>query len=254
MNRDLIDEVENYNRSNIAMHRFSPIQTSDKQWAVAIQQGEKPLFGRRILRRKVNIKLRREAQLYKFVPSKCSIWLSSGRILLNPLHISLAEEPKLHDPYQKFVPSQHLVELAREHMIHPDEEVLELIEEIKKIRTEVVDQRQNISSMITKQVEGLLTNLAKRIFRIKKPIRITKDNRFTSVICIELIDRLGLDVYNPRPVLELLYNELYKFVLLTHRERSWGEIIIENSEIKLRLKGEAFKFPELAELENRRRY
>lgn len=161
------------------------------------------------------------------------------------------ESLKLHNPYQKFMPSQHLVCLVRIHMMHPDEEELKLMKEIKKIQTEVVDERQNISSMITKQVEGLFTNVAKRIFRIKKHVRITKDKRFTPEICSDLIDRLGLDVYNSRLVLELLYHELYKFVSSSPRERSWGRIIAENSEIKLNVRENAFKFPELSKIDNK---
>ncbi len=162
------------------------------------------------------------------------------------------ERLQLRDSYQKFIPSQLLVGLVREYMIYPDEEEVELVKEIKRIQTEAVDERLNILNMITKQVEGLFTNVAKRIFRTKKPVSITKDNRFTHEICNDLIDRLGLDVYNSRPVLELLYNEFYKFVSLSPRERSWGSIIAENSEIKLKVKENAFKFPELSEIDNKR--
>lgn len=307
---DRIDAVENDNCSYNFVRQSFLIQNSDKQWAVDLQQIEKPQdeftqLGQKISLCKINQKSSHEEKLYKFIVEKCSSWskpterlnlyqhftfvqylvcfntenilpleteiVNEGRSRLSMLAkqvfvsvprafsnnrlrriIKPSEKIQLRNPYQKFIPSRSLVDIVRENMIYPDEEELELVREIKKMQTEVVDERQNISNIITKQIEGLFTNVAKRVFRTKKPVRITKDKRFTHEICNDLIDRLGLDVYNSRPVLELLYNEFCNFVSLSPRERSWGSIIAEDSEINLKVKEDAFKFPELSEINNKR--
>lgn len=137
----------------------------------------------------------------------------------------------------KFTPSENLVELVEKHMISPDEEeVIELLEEIQKEKEiTTADIKHNIAVIITEQVEGLIVSLAKNIYMTKEPIKISEDNRFTSEICKELINRLGLDPYNPRLVLDELYCELLNFISLIPRERVWGKIIVEDSKLKLKI-------------------
>lgn len=161
------------------------------------------------------------------------------------------QEKKLqHDPCKKFMPREDLilVRLLEKHMLCPDEEVTEMLEEIKKSTIRTEDVERYIATIITEQVEGLITSLAKHMFITKESIKISKDNRFTPEICKELTNRLGLDPYDPRPVLDQLYHELLSFVSLTPRERVWGKIVVEDSELKLDLKDNAFTFPDFDEI------
>lgn len=138
------------------------------------------------------------------------------------------------EPRKKFMPGPYLASLVEKHMIYPEEgEVIDLLKEIKKEMGSTADIIHNIKTIITEQVEGLITSLAKHTFTTKESIKISKDNRFTPEICKDLTNRLGLDPYDPRPVLDQLYHELFGFVSLTPRERVWGKIVVEDSELKL---------------------
>ena len=154
------------------------------------------------------------------------------------------------DPYQKFAPSHLLIELVKSHMIKPSLDILQLMKELKRIQTINADEEKNIESLLTEQVESLFTHLAKRMFITQETIQISSDNRFTVEVCRDLIHRLSLDPYNPRPVLDILYNEIIDFVSqTTSLKRSWGKIIIdEKLEIKLILKEDAFIFPDIDEI------
>ncbi|MEW6378342.1 MAG: hypothetical protein AB1611_01910 [bacterium] len=178
---------------------------------------------------------------------------------LSPFYVKTIREFRKNlqfNPYEKFIPSQHLVNLVQEHMIHPyEDEVLKLLEDIEKaaIKTKDtcchIDKSHNIANLITEQVEGLITNLAKRSYKAKNPIKISNGNRFTPEICGELTKRLGLDPYDLRPVLDCLYNELFNFISIGTRERVWGKVNITNSEIKLILTDNAFSLPNFDEIE-----
>lgn len=149
------------------------------------------------------------------------------------------------DKKEKFIPTEDLVKLVQEYMIKPDNEVLGVLQELEKINTEVEDEKENIKHIITEEVEDLITSIAKRTFRIAKSIPVTVDNKFSPDICLEFIRRLGVDPYNTNPVLQQLYKEFFDFIAITDRERSWGKITLDNSEIKLILKKDAFVFPDL---------
>lgn len=162
---------------------------------------------------------------------------------------AVSELHKDKDPKKEFSPSKALVELVRQHMIPPDTEISYIVSELKKIEVEVGDEIQNISHMIIEQVEGLFTKIAKLMFRSHIPIKISMENRFTPEVCNELIRRWGLDPLDPGPVLKLLYTEIFIFVSEIVRERNWGKISIEGSNINLILRENAFKFPKLSEID-----
>src|SRR4030042_5926331 len=162
---------------------------------------------------------------------------------------ALSELHEDKDPNKKFLPSRALVELVRKHMIPPDTEISYIVNELKKVSVEVGDEIQNMSCMVTEQVEGLFTKIAKIMYRTGIPIKISMGNRFTPEVCTELIRRLGLDPLDPGPVLKLLYTEIFPFVSEIARARSWGKINLEGSNIKLFLREDAFKFPKLSEID-----
>jgi len=228
-----------------------------KKFIVLYKDSYKDSHDKRILQ--INIG-RRQAlirELYLFYRKQNTLSVFDFRVTLSEIKQIQKELPKSHqkfipsldkkikrelpEPHQKFIPSLDLIKLVEEHMVRPrEEEVLELIEDIKKAMGKIEDPRENIKAIITEEVEDLITSIAKQIFTTRRPIKISEGNRFTSEICKDLINSLGLDLYDTRPVLDHIYNEFYNFVKIVPRERSWGKISIENSELKLILKDNAF--------------
>jgi len=157
-----------------------------------------------------------------------------------------------NSPEQEFVPSQELVSLVDRSIAHPDAGVTRLIGEaqVANRASGVICENESelLSKIITEQVESLMTNLAKRSFYAKKPIKIIHDNRFLTDICNELIRRLGLDSYNPSPVLDRLYSEFVRFLKGTPRKRKWGTIQLRDTEVNFEFSKFAFKTIKINEI------
>ena len=245
----------------------------DKEWAVAVQEVPQDLnsiLGASM--RFINVTLKHHFKEYKLGYDRWTVQTNLARslelerecyneaatfliparrrrlvnisqyIILNILRESTRQ---ISEPHQKFVPSQRLIDVVYKNMVCPhDEEILSLLLEMGDKDIDIAGEKQNVRGMITDQVEGLFVNLAKRAFYTAEEIIIANNNRFTPEVCRELIDRLGIDPLEPRPVLELLHGELFAFISQIPRERVWGNIFAENSEIKLEVKQDAFILPE----------
>ncbi len=161
------------------------------------------------------------------------------------------EKDETRDPYQEFVPSGHLVELVEKHMVHPDRKTIEMLEGLKEMEPISEIKELDIASIITEEVEGLFTRLARSALNPEEPIQISDNSRFTSEICSEIIEVLAIDVYDPLPVLKCLYTELIDFASIP-RERHWGKIVAENSELKLILKQNALAYPDFDNIDEDR--
>ncbi len=151
------------------------------------------------------------------------------------------------DPNQLFTPSRKLSNLFNKCMDTPNEDELEELNRIREFHGQPQIEElslSDITSFITEQIEGFLSNLAKRSDETKEPIKLTNSGRFTAEICRELVDRLELDAYNPQPVLERLYLELVKFASLVPRDRFWGRITVHDSELILEISEETLSFPD----------
>lgn len=133
--------------------------------------------------------------------------------------------PALSAPDALFLPSKQLVSLVLLHSITPDAHIIWLE---KKLPQAVRAPECDIGRKITEEVEGLFANLARRASaNDDRTILISDGSRFNSDVCEELIDRLGLDPYNPRRALDKLHAELDSFLLPSGRTRPWGVISLD---------------------------
>ncbi|MCG6553522.1 MAG: hypothetical protein L7F77_14460 [Candidatus Magnetominusculus sp. LBB02] len=165
------------------------------------------------------------------------------------------ELQKTHDnpknPLQKFTPSRCLVELVEKHMQKPDEETQKTLRELKELKIDIKEEGLTIGEILTEKIEALLTSIARRISRTGEIVKISQENKFAPNISRELIDRLGLDAFDTRPVLEQLYKELREFVSSISPERKWGKITYDNAEFKLNIKPNVFSTPNINEIDQK---
>jgi hypothetical protein len=165
----------------------------------------------------------------------------------------LESKAKEHDPRQKFTPSTQLVELVEKNMVRPDQEdMISVWEYLRTTKPQEEDELDNIRNLITEQVEGFLTSCAKRKSRTNETMEISRDGRFTNEACMELIDRLALNLYESVPVLEVLHKELFVFLSNTDRIRAWGHVSADNLVIKFDLNPKAFLLPGFPTLDDGR--
>lgn len=91
---------------------------------------------------------------------------------------------------------------------------------------------QLFNNFITGTIEGLLTNKAHRhaLANEFNNILIARDSgRFTEEFCMELIDRLDLDPYDPRKILFHIYQDLMKSIEGSESLRGWGKLVKKSS-------------------------
>ncbi len=208
----------------------------------------------------VTLKFNEESpiELYRSVCSKVGVMLSMGRFLaleqeyynaqnwfgsavtLIPGRTTEATIDIEEDPTKEFIPSPTLIDMVKESLVPPDKETFEMLEDLKTMQTNEVDEDAVLSDIITEEVEDLFTNLARRMFVSKKQIQISENRSFTHDISMDLIDRLGLHIRLSNLILERLHNELVEFLSPIDRLRSWGKITVEKSDIKLNLNRDAF--------------
>ncbi|MBF0565084.1 MAG: DUF4062 domain-containing protein [Nitrospirae bacterium] len=141
------------------------------------------------------------------------------------------------EPTDKFVPSDNLVLTLKENMLQPEPEEVKLVEEMRKLYPEsIVDNSETedeIKRMITDEVESTFAIIIRTYYPLKEPIVISRGDSFTQEVSLELVKYLKIDILKAHIVIRLLYNELYNFVAKNNCTRSWGNIVIENSIIKL---------------------
>ena len=157
----------------------------------------------------------------------------------------------LIDPEQEFVPSSRLANLVKANMTVPDkEDVHALLRDLKLLEVHDEERTENVRKLITMQVEGMLTNLAKRAERTGEKAQIATGTRFTPEVCEEVIVRLGLDTLTARPVLDLLHTELLRFISAGTRRREWGTIFASDGEIGFQIGESAFARPDYLNIMN----
>ena len=207
------------------------------------------------------------SEIYQDVHSNFFIQPNIGRYLalqrlcsLNPLmseermqgrsakywfSVTVSRQQDLH---QKFIPSSFLTELVKTHMIEPDQMTRRIVEQLREMHPDADLREKSVEDIVSEQIENLFTDLAKRI-SIGVFVKITAGSRFTPEICDEIIELLELDSYYPTPVLDLLYRELIEFAVYP-RERDWGRIIVEDSNIELTVNKNAFEIPVVDNIDN----
>lgn len=158
------------------------------------------------------------------------------------------------DPSQLFKPSNKLLNLIKLHSAKPDEKKNEFFKILSEQAEEVYGVQikpSDFESLISGRIEGLFADIAEDRKEEKKfSIQISNNSRLNTEICGELIERLDLDTYDTRPVMDCLYVELLGFVSEITRERSWGEIVIKNSLIILEINPDReFKTIEIDEID-----
>ncbi len=133
----------------------------------------------------------------------------------------------------RFIPSTKLVEQIIDNMIQPDKETTKAFEELKQYHKPAVGL--DFADDISEHIEGLFANLSRRTRNTNKPLQLSDGLQFTSDICMKLIVSIDLDsgACNTLQVLTLLHYEFSEFVSTTPFERSWGKIVIDNSELKI---------------------
>lgn len=158
-------------------------------------------------------------------------------------------------PYDLFEPSSKLTRLANKYMLLPSEEeagayniMNRFYEKPEVFRFDI----KNLASIISHEVDDFLTDWACQIDTADETNFITRDQEFTYEVCLVLIDRLQLNPGNPRPVLDLLLEELIQFFSKMPRQRSWGQIVIKDFEIYLEVNKEAFAIPKIESLDKDR--
>lgn len=250
---------------DITADLLEPDRIRNKQWASfgnEVFWGECGTFIKFVVHdSKVNKKPYPE--VYRLIRSKGAVMINTGRILewereyyrKRPWHSfifdaevtlipEIAEERMYdleEDREKEFIPSPALIDEVKQSLVPLDKETFAMLEDLKTIQDNKADENQVLSNIITEEIEDLFTNLARQMFISKKQIQILEHKSFTHDICMELIDRLGLHVKLSNPVLELLHYELIKFLSqIDPRERDWGKITIENSDIKFILNEDAF--------------
>jgi hypothetical protein len=148
--------------------------------------------------------------------------------------ISLSPIPKTQlqvidmprSPVTLFNPSNNLVKAVKDHMIQPSSEARNLLERMAEMSMHMFLNKPSLASIISEQIESFVTERAKQYSRDGIYPIIASRRRFISEVCSEFIERLELDVYNPTPVLNLLYAEfLNHFLSLNSRE--WGTVIFK---------------------------
>ncbi len=140
----------------------------------------------------------------------------------------------------KFIPSKYLENLILSHIVQPDEEVSSVLEQLKAVQPSKETGNSYKRELISRKIEGLFTNLAKENYKLREVI-LSKNNKLSQGFCIELVRRLGLDINKDiSPVFAQLYDELRAFASIP-RERKWGQIIYDNSELKLIVKENVFQ-------------
>ena len=154
------------------------------------------------------------------------------------------------DPLQVFVPSQCLIRKIEKEMISPDEETLEVIDDLKNMQRSSIHE-QDMSTIISSEIEDFFTSIARRISITGEQVQISKDDQFTPEIYFELLECLELDPYGATTVLVLLYSELIQFANTT-RVRKWGKITVEDSELKLILNENAFTITDIDAIDDDR--
>lgn len=255
------------------IYQYTSPVIPDKEWAVAVQKTPQDLnsvLGKSI--RYINVTIKDRLCEYRFAHNKWIVQMNTARsfelerecyneaapflirarrerlmaisryIIFNIVRERVKE---IVDPKQKFVPSEQLVDLIYRHMLRPDKgEISHFVSEISSIRTNTGNEKEIVKGIVIDQVENLMTSMAKRIARDnEKKIDVTSDNRFTPEVCKELIDRLGLDIYEAPSILKLFYEEFLDFASSIPRERVWGNIFVENGVLKLEVKKNLFTLP-----------
>ena len=150
-----------------------------------------------------------------------------------------------------FTPSKFLVRSLMNCMIKPtDKETLDLISDLGLNNIKEDEIEKNISSIITEQMEGFITQNAKRYSRtgIGGEIFDTYEIRFSPEACLDIINRLGIDPYICHDFLSTLYEELYSFLEKEEKQRKWGKFYLKNGQIKFEIKKDIFKIPNNSEI------
>ena len=163
------------------------------------------------------------------------------------------EHSKRERETERFCPSSKLIELFKRYADKPSGSEIEKIELLRKYygfnNGDSELNEEEVSEVITDQLEGFFSNLARRTIPGKNIIKLTKNKKFLESVSIELIDRFDL-MKDSDPVFEELCEELFIFADSLKRERGWGFITTKNSEIVLEVKESALDLPDIDDFED----
>jgi hypothetical protein len=166
-----------------------------------------------------------------------SLYMSSEPVWLNnPLLPKSWLLVQHSNPRDKFVPSARLVESIKKYILTPDADLRQAFINIGQLHSpDKIEEAgvPDIGGFISEQVEAFLSHLAEQAWATGRSVGLSDNQRFSREICRELVEWLEIDPYDPRPVLDLLYDELVTFVSATPRKRPWGEIFLEDSELRV---------------------
>ena len=273
----------NKNCADLRAYRYASPTIPDKEWAVAVHgmpQDINSIYGnymrffnvtaknrfrqyqiaydKWIVQRNIARSFELERECYKDATTFLSHernqqYMGISYIVLDVSHVAIEE---ISDPNQRFIPSHRLVEIVYRQMPRSDNDIELLLSEISSTMPTTIDETNEIEvvkELIADHVENMLTKRAKRAsYANEKDIVVGFNNRFTPEIGLELVDRLGLDIYIAPEVLKLLYDELLTFLSVTPRERVWGRVYQENTTIKLEVKKGVFTLPKFPSIDDQR--
>lgn len=137
-----------------------------------------------------------------------------------------------------FRPSDRLVQLTNELLTKPDAETQAILDEMAKWDPEDNDITENLRQVIIEAIDGLCTSVAQDAYRNKQlVVNFTQNLFFPFDICIQLVDRCGLDKsVNLLSWFLLLQTELKAFLKDNPRQRCWGTLSLIEDDIVLSIK------------------
>jgi hypothetical protein len=146
-------------------------------------------------------------------------------------------------PYSKFVPSDEFSKTYPNYLTVVDDSFLKSLR--NRLRETHIfesfytsNKIETYKNTISRRVEGLFSNIA-RTAPNGESVKIAFGNNFAHFINIEIVCRLDLDpTKNIHVFLNALYEEFYKYLLLSDNRRStrsWGYISIVDKEIFLNI-------------------
>lgn len=141
-----------------------------------------------------------------------------------------------------FIPSDKLLNLIADNSIPFDEIFLKKLKKFFNIningKKEEFQKNDCLKTTISDRIEGFFVNIVQREAlhegHVQKYVDIAKNGQILPKICAELVDRLGLNPYDPHLVLDCLYEELSHFASVP-RNRDWGRITFYGSKITLEI-------------------
>lgn len=184
---------------------------------------------------------RNREQIESFVPIEMQNIEEIG-LESRPRLMAISEEifsPNMPFDAEKFYPTKELATLILQHSERlPFNSLADGGE--NSLLQNTPQERPDVRSEIGEAIEGLLSNLAKRVAIEGCPLmQLAVQGKFSSGICDELIYRLGLERYNPRPVFERLHYELYFLAKRNLLQRNWGRLVVKEDILNIEPSSEA---------------